>query len=183
MPNINRVRIGWLGWAGAPGVTTFYTIADSVPNTTAIKAWMETLKNNIPSGSSLVLETTGQQVDSVTGKANGTWVGTNQTTTTSTGTGSYAAPCGAQINWSTGAFVDGKAMRGRTFLVPLIAANYQADGTLLDAFRTAVITNAETFRNAMGGTLMAWNRKTGTLAAIIKADCPDKAVVLRSRRQ
>ena len=96
---------------------------------------------------------------------------------------SWAAPVGAVVNWETGVFnAKGHRIRGRTYLVPLSSTAYDAQGTLGSAVITAIAGGA----NPLATSLVVVSRNaagdvTGT-TPVSAALIPDKACVLRSRR-
>lgn len=121
---------------------------------------------------------------------------TTPSSVTGTGTGVWSAASGAWINWGTAAIVNGRAVYGRTFLVPLANTPvFQTDGTLSDTFRTAMQSAGTSFNTGSPTHVIFWNRggpsnppkpsdkphKSG-INASISATVPDKAGVLRSRR-
>jgi hypothetical protein len=101
------------------------------------------------------------------------------------GSSVYAAPTGARISWETSSIVAGRRVRGKTFLVPLVATVYEADGTLAAAFRTNLQTAANNMLAALttaGQNLVVWSPTTSTISEVASATIPDQATVLRSRR-
>lgn len=102
-----------------------------------------------------------------------------------TGTGNWTAPAGARIEWRTDAIVAGRRLRGRTFLVPLTVANFDATGTLAAASITTLTTEAAEFYDASvlsDCNPCVWSRTHGILADITSHIVPDEVSVLRSRR-
>lgn len=178
---LHKVQVTWSGTKGLPGVSTFYC-QDAVDNViTSLDVFYKTFQNNIPTGVTITYPSSGLDIDSVTGQAVGSWKGVGTPAPVAcNGAGGFAAPVGAVINWHTGAYVSGRELRGKTFMVPLIGSQFD-DGTLLNLSKSefqgaadALIFNAP--------TLGVWSRKTGTFRTVSTASIPDKAVVLRSRR-
>ena len=101
------------------------------------------------------------------------------------GTGVYAAPCGARIDWITEAVVAGHRLRGRTFVVPIVAALYEADGTIGPTAVASLNTAATNYRDDGVFTAIdpaVWSRTHGVLADITGHQVPQKVATLRSRR-
>src|SRR5674476_946106 len=116
---------------------------------------------------------------------------------TRTGGDNYAAPVGMCVDWNTGVVMDLHRLRGRTFVVPCSGAQFDVDGSPLS---TAVsgLQSAGDALIAADGNLMVWHRpraakaadgsrpavtaRAGGYANVTTAHVPDKAVVLRSRR-
>lgn len=180
---ISRVRVGWSGWAGAPGVSTFYTAAPPTgAQLTAIKTLFFNLSNLIPSGIITQVENSGQQIDTATGKAVDTWTAAAVTSSVGTGGGNYSGPCGGMIRWNTGVFTSGRLLRGKTFLVPLTAGAYDGSGTITDSSVATANAQIATFITAMSGGLAIYSRRYLTSTTATSGALQDKAVVLRSRR-
>jgi hypothetical protein len=195
--NLERVRVGWDGFAGAPGVSTFYFL-DASSAMTALHSFYTDVAAALPSDVNIQVENTGDRITAASGALVGSWSGTAQTVITGGQAGSYAAPTGCVVDWWTGAILDAHRVRGRTFLVPLAGNSYQDDGSLLDATRVALQAAAESFRSGQASNFVIWHRPfagspavgtrparpahDGDYAAVTSATVPDKACVLRSRR-
>lgn len=183
MVTISRVRVGWSGWSGGPGVSTFYTAAPPTSaQLAAIRGLFSTLQAGIPVGIVTQVENTGQQIDTVTGKAVDVWTAGAQAAVNGTAAGAYAAPCGVMIRWNTGAFTNGRLLRGKTFFVPIAATAYSTDGTLDSAYVANVQTGINTFITNMSGGLAVYSRRYQTSITATSGTLMDKAVVLTSRR-
>jgi hypothetical protein len=99
--------------------------------------------------------------------------------------GSYAAPGGVCINWSTGGVVGGKRVRGRTFIVPLNSSKYDTQGTLDDSYRTSAIAAAFAYRTGTHQPVV-WHRPKagagGSVHVITGSGVRDRVSLLTSRR-
>jgi hypothetical protein len=99
--------------------------------------------------------------------------------------GSYAAPGGVCVNWSTGGVVGGKRVRGRTFIVPLNSTKYDTQGTLDDSYRTSLMAAAFTYRNGTHQPVV-WHRPVGgaggSVHVITGSGVRDRVSLLTSRR-
>lgn len=102
------------------------------------------------------------------------------------GEGAYSRASGCVIGWGTPTIVNGRRVRGRTFLVPLGGNAYDTAGTLSDVGRgnlvnaaTGLITNPDTelgiYHRPVAGV-------GGVLATVATAAIKDKVAILRSRR-
>lgn len=182
MTVLNQIRIQWNGLAGMPGVSTFYRTDEASVSMSTYKAFFDALVALFPVGLKIAYPTSGVKIDTATGQATGTWSAGAQTETAGTATAPFAAPCGALVNWHTGAYVGGRELRGKTFLVPIASTGYQTDGTLDPAFRSAIQNAATTLVTNGTNAMSVYSRKSNTFGAIITASVPDKVVVLRSRR-
>lgn len=107
-----------------------------------------------------VVETSGRELDSATGALTGAWVEpTNQS-----GAGALAGntvPDVAQVllRWSTGQVVNGRFLKGRTYLPGLASASI-LEGNILPATVTTIQTAVNAFIAAAHG-FGVWHRPVG----------------------
>lgn len=182
MVSVYRVRTVWTGLRGLPGVTTMYTSDQPAGISLAdLKAFWDTVRTLVPTGCTMTIQPTGEIVDAATGQATGNWSATAPSASVGAVAGVYSAPTGAVINWLTGQFAAGRQIRGKTFIVPLAGACFQADGTLADSNRGTLETAAKAL-TASTFNITCWSRRSGASAQVVDATVPDMAVVLRSRR-
>ena len=115
-----------------------------------------------------------------------------------TGNALHAGPVGSMVGWETGQIMDGHRVRGRTFMVPGSNAIFDTDGTLvptavsgtIDAGTQLILEQAASFvvwhrprkARAATATRPALAAHLGSHALVTTCRVPDKAVVLRSRR-
>lgn len=198
MPEILRCKINWTGFIGAPGYTNLYfkefvsegytqAIADGAMAKASTFATQ--LRDFLPTGVTIAADPTVEIVQEDTGNL----VGFFTTTPTAGGpgalSGTYSAASGACISWGTNGVRNNRRVRGRTFVVPLANAAYEANGTLAAGTLSALLSYANALK-ATGGTgdFGIWARPTGPAAtdgvwfAAETASVKDKAAVLRSRR-
>jgi hypothetical protein len=182
---MNRVRVAWQNFPGAPGVSTFY-VGSNVLAQSEIRAFFDALKAFLPNNMTIQVPNTGDQVDESTGHIIGAWTGAAQAIITCTGTGNYPGSAGACINWRTSLVLNGRRPMGRTFLVPLVTGSFETNGSIAAATITAMQTAANTLITNLAGELKIWSRPRPTIAGanvtVTSANVPDLAVVLRSRR-
>ena len=197
--NLSRVRVSWQNWPGAPGVSTFYygTSLGSLPTQAqidGIRTFFNTLSSYIPSGLTINVPNSGDQLNWVDGKLTGTWsVPTAPATVTGSGTGNYAGNAGAVIHWLTTDVVNGHRVRGRTFIVPLVSTVYDTGGSLSTTFISALNTAGTTLVGLADGPPAVWARpftdkngikphRDGSAHQVSSTRVPDLAVSQRSRR-
>jgi hypothetical protein len=189
MANLSRINVAWQNWPGAPGVSTFY-YDDTVliqPGLDALRAFFNAFVTYLPSGMTIQVPGSGDRIDDASGNLLGVWSATQPAVVTGTAAGAYAGNAGAVIHWLTSGFVNGRRLRGRTFLVPLVPgiAN-ENNGSLATAFLTAGNNAATTMLAAVGANLRVWHRPVGgaggSSASVTAHRIPDLAVSLRSRR-
>lgn len=197
MTNLARVRANWTGFAGAPGVSTFYGL-DGPAMLGPLTAFFGALAGAIPIDVSIHVENAGDQINDVTGDLVDSWTGAIQGIVGGTSNSVYAAPTGILFNWFTGQILDSHRLRGKTYIVPASPATFDMDGSVLDSTITAFEAVGATLIDDLVGNLCVWHRPRAAAAAtayhpaVTKRDgghglvtacsVPDKAVVLRSRR-
>jgi hypothetical protein len=203
MTSMFQVVTHWSGFVGSPGFTNLFFEHADPPSSQSqaavdnVRAFWNAAKGLLPVVVSLqvdpqvkvIEDTTGELVDILT-------VGTTPAPVVGTMAGAYSAPSGGVVDWNTTTVHGGKRIRGRTFLVPFGNATYQADGSIQDAFVSALDTAATALRTATGPTFGIWSRprladsthvppitaRAGLFAPATGNHVPDKACVLRSRR-
>jgi hypothetical protein len=190
---IQRHRWTWSGGlAGLPGYSTFYAqIGDAQGFVTQIKTFMDAWNGttaasmSTPAGLSLVPDPFVDQVDATSGQLLGSTAITPPSVTASAAGAAYAAPSGACVTWLTGGVVNGKRVRGRTFLVPLVVTKYDSSGTLLDTFRTNLVTASQAYITG-AVTPLVWHRPIsgvgGQAFPMTSFTVKDRVAMLTSRR-
>jgi len=182
---LNRVRVLWQNFPGAPGYSNHY-VGSAVTAQTELRTFYDALKGFLPSGLTIQVPSSGDQIEEATGQITGVWSGAAQTIITANGTGTYPGSAGACVNWRSDAIVAGRRPMGRTFLVPLVGGSFETNGTIATATIAAIVAAGTTLITNLGDQLKIWNRPTPTRAGgqsrVISAQVPDLAVVLRSRR-
>ena len=197
MTELARVRVAWTGFPGAPGVSTFYALSS-----TGVVGHLDTMFGAIlayfPADVTLLVEETGDLIEDTTGALTGAWSSSPVTPRVGIGSGAYSAPSGAAITWKSSTILDGKRLRGRTFLVPLTGTRFDSDGSLGSSAVTDIGEAAAALVTAEAGNLVIWHRpriaaaatayhpavtaRAGGHGPITASSVRDMAVVLRSRR-
>lgn len=104
-----------------------------------------------------------------------------------TSNGTYAGGSGACITWTTGSFIAGNRVRGRTFLVPVAGSGLASDGTLSPQILADAGAAAAALIAAIPD-LVVYHRPSSAGAAdglafpAIGYKLTDKVAQLRSRR-
>lgn len=182
---LNRLRVTWNGLGGLPGLSTFY-LRDEETDVSAVKTFFTSIKDNFPSALSWDIPNGGDVIDTATGALTGGWTGTNGGTVAATGgSGTFASGVGARVQWTTSTVINGRRVRGSTFLVPLLGACYSSSGDLA-ATQRGVMQSAATALAASDLTVV-WHRpdagaSNGSLVDITGAVVPTRVTTLRSRR-
>jgi len=197
--SIQRIRVVWGGIPTGAGISTFYAEGGTVPDLNKLRTALDNLKTALAPGVTLQIQNSGDTLDETNGKLTGSWASTSQAVITSTGTGSYAAPTGGCINWTTEGIHNGRRLRGRTFVVPMNVGQYGATGQLLAGAVTALQGVINGIMLAVTPHYVIWGRPvkpkdengkvipgsegTGGIASVITGGTiPTKAMVLTSRR-
>lgn len=197
MTQLFRQRTVLTGFPGGPGVATMYFL-DVATAIESVSALWGTLSNNMPTDVIITPERTGDIIEDTTGALVGQWQGGVVTAHQGANGGAYAAPAGAVLSWRTSTVLDGKRVRGRTFVVPLGAGAYEANGSLVGGFITGAVAAGTQFILEQSASAVIWHRPykgraaTATRPArpahlgghglITECRVPDLAAVLRSRR-
>lgn len=195
MPVINRVRVSWTNFPGAPGLSTFYLSAGST-NVAPILTFFTAIKDLFPLNLTFQVPSTGDAIDSATNKIVGGWAGSGGGSASSVHTSnSYSGTSGALVHWSTGAVLNGRRLAGRTYLVPIAGDQYFTDGSLTGTCQTTIQNAANAMITALTPALQVYGppRDAGTngpgdpgkasiISPAIAGTVPDLAVVMRSRR-
>lgn len=197
MVALARVRVALTGFPGAPGVATFYGLDGGVLAadlqtffSTAGTLFMSDVTIQVPPG--------GDVIEDTTGVITGSWTGGVFPAQHGTGAGNYAAPAGVLVEWLTATILDGKRVRGRTFIVPVSLANYTPAGQVDATVVANLTTNGNTLATFSPGNFVIWHRPRLARAATLKLKAltahagghavvtgtrvDPKVTVLRSRR-
>lgn len=190
---IYKIQATWSGFPGAPGYSSFY-FSDQAGGSTAAEArlavhtFFDTMKIAL-SGSTLINvsptvelydETTGALIDYEDDDQD---LGVIQ----GSASGGIVGPAGAVVNWLTATVVNGRRLRGRTFLVPLAASSFESDGTLSGSrlntlSNAAAVLSGDGFATNFGVWSKPRNGQPGAFGSVTAHRIPDMAAVLRSRR-
>lgn len=185
MANLDRYEVVWQGIGGLPGLSVFYCDAGANVGTD-LTTFFGVIKDRFPVGTSWVVPNSGDTIDDATGTLVGGWSGTGGGTTSSgASSAAYAAGTGAIVRWNTAAIVGGRRLRGRTFLCPLLASQYDTSGVLTSGWLSALATAAAGIVTA--ADFRIWHRPTpggsdGSSSGITSFGNPSTVSSLRSRR-
>lgn len=189
MTSLHRVVVAWSGPSvvGQACNVLHFSASDNVaPPVASIKTAYANLAAALPGGVTITVPGTGDTIDDTTGELTGVWTATSPTPVVGTGQGICAAGVGACIGWTTGGIVNGRKLRGRTFIAPLASAGFDSDGTLGPGTLGAVQAMAAALQAS--GPLAVWHRPTSAGAAdgnsygVIQNRVRDKVAYLSSRR-
>lgn len=185
MAVIKKVVVTWTGQTGLPGYSLFYCDS-AVDVTTDLATFFTAVKGAFPSGTSWDIPNAGDELESTTGALVGSWSGGTAATVTSTaGALGYGAGVGAYVRWNTGIIINGRRLKGRTFLTGINASGYDTDGTISPSYRTTFVSAASAL--AASTKLKIWHRpphgaSSGGLGDVLSSTIPDRVTSLKSRR-
>lgn len=182
---VRKIPVTWNTGVGGVGVSIFYTI-DSVDVTAALGTFFGAIKAFFPTSVTWQVPSAGDTLDIASGKITGGWSGGTASTTTGAGGTAYVAGTGAYVRWLTSGVINGRRVKGRTFLCPLITGCFDANGTISDAN----VATMQTAVNALAGTGMldVYTRPhpkgalNGQLSLVSAGVVPDKVTSIHSRR-
>lgn len=201
-----RVRAASFGWAGGPGLNTFYFGAGDAPGDSSESGATlahQRVRNAFggsriiyPPAWSLIVDSSVDVIDAVTGTLVDNHAGVGLNTEVGAGSAGFnATAIMILVTFRTNQIVDGTRINGRAFLGPL-SKGVDADGTP-DA---GTLTQAQNFGASLldegiggGPPLQVWHRprpeseehpvaRPGAALDVISYTVKDKYSVLRSRR-
>lgn len=181
---LRRVRTALSGSAGAPWLSTAYfenatgTALDAV---TAVDGFWESIKGLIVNEITWVVEAEVYTIDPVTGQPIGV-EGTAGQSGAGTNTGEPVALASQGLcRYSTGVFVGGREVRGRTF-VPGLCEDALSAGQMSLTYQSAIAAAGQALCDATTVDFRVWSRKNGASYRPSVASCWNQLAVLRSRR-
>ena len=194
------VKAVWSGFGGSPGTSTFL-ISDATfggtPSSTAltsavaaIRQFFNACASQLAASVVISFDGSASAIDPITGHLTGTVTYTPPSSVAGTGASSVAAPAGASVRWRTAAIGAHRAVTGRTYLVPLYAGAYEANGSLQSSTITQILTagNALIASSAAAADweFMVWSRPVGGTgggtAPVTGCTVKDTVAILTSRR-
>lgn len=203
MVAILRVQARWGGFSGAPGYSAFHfrdfgtgegtgtdgDVTQSQAAADKLTAFFSTIADRLPEDLTVQPEAEVEMLEDTTGELLDVFGITPLPPVLGVGLGNYSGPVGAVVNWRTALVKNGRRIRGRTFLVPLVAASFGADGGL-SSIAQSDIQNAANTLSATDSTpdLGVYSRPSavgatdGQWAVVSSTSVPVLAAVLRSRR-
>lgn len=190
---VREIITEWTSPGDSPKLSVMYF--DEAPTIasqrTALAAMWGTVDNSLATLCAWRIRTEGRVLDTATGALTGFWnEGTAQAGAGTSPTTTVADATQLLIQWLTNTIVDGRRLRGRTF-VPGLPTSAVTAGNLASGIQTAVDAAADTFV-ASGAGFQIWHRPTpgaggappsgGSAAAVTGASVWNELAVLRKRR-
>jgi hypothetical protein len=180
-----RVRTVFTGATGTPWLSTFM-FGGSGTQTNADNAVLETgifwgfVDANIDNQISWSTEADVDQVN-VDGSLEAVFTTTPQTGTGGSTGNKLPFASQAMIRWRTSTFVNGRELRGRTY-IPGLTDTALSEGELNSTVRNNLISAGLTLINSTVADLVVWSRTFATSGIVVGREVPTKFMVQRSRR-
>lgn len=197
MSTLAKIVLQWNGLPGGAGYSIFWS-TQTVPNLTPFNSFLVAIQALYPQSVTIVSSNTGELIESTTGKMTGTYTTTGATSTIGTGATSYTPQSGALVKWNTGFFANGRAVRGRTYIVPLTIGQFGAGGVLQAAAVTTLQTAATNLVAQSQPNLVVYSRprykkadtpgdppvlvRQGAFNQVVSASVTNKVCTLNGRR-
>lgn len=190
---ITRITAQWSGFRGAPGYSNFFfdgpLASDGSVEATAlaVRDFFDAISGTLPGTCEITVQPTADIVDEASGQITSVLDFAAPPVVLGSGSNSYSAATGAVVNWNTQDYVNGRRVRGRTFLVPLTGAAYDSQGDIAGPTLGSLRSAAEALVTAtLTAPLCIWRRPVGgsggSAHVVSSATVPDLGAVLRSRR-
>jgi hypothetical protein len=190
-----RATWTWSGFSGAPGYTNLYfldpdPISQSGLDQTGARSrtFWAAVAPYLPTGVTVTMPTVLEEITAANGELVAEHVFPGGASVAGSAGGTYHSSSGACVTWHSPFVVNGRKLRGRTFIVPLGNQVFSANGTLSDSIRDSLVAAGNALANAATGIDLAiWHRPTpglddGAVAGVSHCTVNDRGAVLRSRR-
>lgn len=191
-----RATWTWSGFSGAPGYTNLHFLdPDPITQTGLTETGARThvfwaaVAPYFPTGVTVTMPQVLEEIDTGSGELIAEHTFPGGTPVNGSSGGGYSSAAGACITWNSVGIVNGRKLRGRTFLVPLSSAVFESNGTLASGMPESLVAKGNALANADTGIdLAVWHRPTtpggtdGIAAGVVNCTVRDKTAILRSRR-
>lgn len=187
--SLNRVVVEYSGpqvKGNAVSVLHFLRTGTTPPDVAALGTAFNIVKQLLPVGVTITIPAAGDVIDETTGTLTGTWATGTATNIACTGAATAAAGVGGCVTWNTSMVVNGRRLRGRTFVVPLNTGCYDNDGTLVADVLGVMNSFAAQVQAVTGFSV--WHRPgalgpgSGISSVVTSYRVRDKVAMLTSRR-
>jgi len=183
---LRELQTVWTGVGGAPHYTTVRALDGGATSAQDLAdAWIAFLQaidifwvNNLTA----TVQTEVRVVNVGTGALEGVEVVTGATVPGVSTADQTPRVAQCLIQWRTAQVVNGRFLRGRTFLPGFNVGTTDDDGTVDNSIVAAVATEANDFVTALSNDAAVWSRTHGVAASISLATVWDEFAFMRSRR-
>lgn len=184
-----RVRTLITGVGGSPYYLTGYFEAPGGDPNDYAEAWHQFVGNGItgqtasyPISATLTTEANLQVVDPVSGDVQG-FLESEQIVTSGSSTSPMLPPSNQYlVRFTTGVYIDGRQVRGRTYIPCPSLAGATAQGTVSAGDRIALTDRGQALIDDPDSNFVIWSKKNQRWHSAVNADCWSQYAVLRSRR-
>lgn len=197
MTALYRMRTLLTGFNGGPGVSTMYFL-DTATAVASVHTFWDAVKTYMADAVNIQVDAQGDVIEDTSGTITGAWGATPVAAINCSGSGTVAPAQGVQAKWLTSTILDGRRLRGRTFLVPTTTTLFTSSGEVSSVPLAAIATAAQNLVTAQSASFVVWHRprparaadgsrpavteRTGGHGLVTGHSVPVKPVVLRSRR-
>ncbi len=186
MATLARIQALWQNFSGAPGYSNFFSTDTTGNMNASVRAFFQAIAGILPSGLTVQVAASGDLISDTTGQITGAWSNAGVAVVTGSSGGVNTGASGAVVHWKTDTVVNGRRIRGRTFLCPLATTAFSASGQVTSGAISTIQTAGAGLITAAGGSLVVWHRPTdfsaGSSGVVTTSSVPVLAAVLRSRR-
>lgn len=196
---IGRIRVITSGWQGGPGMSQLYftgstpgliIAGESLIAVTAARTLYNALRYLFPSAWSAQVQPVVQVIEATTGAIIREEGVAAPAVTTGSASGAWGSTAsGLLLSWHTSAVFGRKLLRGRTFMTPVAASQYDTTGQLTSGAATTAQGVAAAYAAAGSYYPCVWHRPhplptsaNGGFGTISAVSVDTKETILRSRR-
>lgn len=185
-----RVRTGIVGFGGGPFLSTnFFDAAAGTATQAAdaVRAFWAGLASLMTTGVLVQVEPEVAQLDTATGALTAILPVTEAVVTGTSSGDPLPAAAQALVRWGTGTFLNGRQLKGRTF-IPTLTELANTNTRVNAAALSTIATQAQNLMTAANTDLVVWHRPTvalpssGSFGLVTTHSTWDDWAVLRSRR-
>lgn len=178
-----RTRLNWSGPASGFSILHWDADLSEAQNAAdAATAWWDEINDRFANAQSMRVDPEVHLVDESTGQTIGTTTVTTASVAGTAGAVQVPQPSMVLVRWRTGAFVNGREIRGRTFLPGLSSAEVTSGGEV-SANTITDVNNSVTFILADTPDLAVYSPSYATASAVTSGSCWNEFAVMRSRRE
>jgi hypothetical protein len=177
---------------------------DASAGVTRMRDFLQNFTAYLPSGVTITVPTVGFTYEAITGELSGEWTAAATDPVIGGYTGAYAAATGLSVLWRSNSIVQGRRLRGRSYIVPLGGGIFDVDGTINNTALTLLTEASNVAMLPGGGNFVIWGRpvpatpqwtdvkgrvhpakpsRPGSVGSVVALSIRDVAAVLTSRRQ
>lgn len=191
---VMKYRVFWQVPNAGPAMSTFHLegqapAAAPQPIADAFHTFFDAIKTYLPDEVGVSFDNEVTDHVTASGQLVGSFPVTPPTTVAGSGVSTWAGGAGGRLVWSTGRIINGRRVRGSTFLVPFTSSAFASSGRLNSAAIALVNGSASTLRtslNSNGSPLCVWSApvsgRPGTTSIVDGHGLDEVAGTLRSRK-